>query len=85
MSNIHKLTGHSLPGEVNTDLADELRRLLDRVESGEIVGMAWAWYSGPANDTVGTGWEGAGGTSWQLHSGIAMLSHRFAQSLISED
>ena len=84
MSNVHKLTGHVLPGEANADLVEALRDLLARAERGEIVAMAWAHYSGAVNDTVGTGWEGSGGTSFALHSAIAMLNHRFAQSLIED-
>lgn len=84
MSNVHKLTGQPLPGEVNADLINALRDILARAERGEITSAAWVHCSGPVNDTVATGWEGAGGSSFALHSGITTLCHRFTASL-SED
>ena len=83
MSNIHKLTGCALPGEVNEDLVAALRDLLARAERGEIVSAAWAHYSGTVNDVTATGWEAMGGTMFQLHSAISMLSFRYAESMIA--
>lgn len=83
--NIHRLTGHVFAGESNPELIDALEILLDKAKKGEIVSMAWAHYSGRANDTVGTAWEVSGGTSFEISAAISLLSARFTNMLIEAE
>lgn len=79
---IHKLTANLLPDEVNTDLIDVLEDLLDRTKRGEIVSLAWAGVK--RNDDLISGWEGSGGTIWQIAASIMVLHSRYA-SYMEED
>lgn len=79
MSNIHKLTEHALPGEVDAELVDAIRDLLGRAERGEITAAAWATVS-PNGDTL-SGWEGMAGTLHPLAAAIMCLQWRFAAGM----
>lgn len=56
----------------NTELVDNLRRMLARAERGEVTAMAAAWVY--ADGATGSGWSGAGRHRSALTSGaIAFL------------
>ncbi len=84
MSNVHKLTAAPLPGECNEELISALRDLVDRAEKGEIQAAAWAGYTNSHNDTIFTGWDGAGKTMFQLCAAVSMLDSRYREFLMSE-
>jgi len=81
MSNIHKLTDTPLPGEVNDDLVEALEGLIKRAKQGEIQAIAWAGWTNAESDTLFTGWDGAGGTSFHLGAAVGALNTRYMLGL----
>lgn len=81
--NIVKLTDRLLPGEVNSDLVEALERLLEQVKAGEIIGLSWA--GARADDSIMTGWDGAGGTMWKMNAAITVLQARFANMMLEDE
>lgn len=83
MSEIVKMgTQRLLPGEVNTDLVEALDDLKRRAERGELTALAWAGVTG--NRHLVTGWDGAGGTIFDLAAAIMTLHSRYGE-FIRED
>ena len=60
-----------------------LRDLLDRAESGSIVGLAWA--ASNRNGDVSHGWEGASATRGYLAMGILALHYRYGAAMCGAD
>lgn len=77
-----KLTGRLLPGEVSEDIVVAIEGLLARAKAGEISAFAWAGYA--TNDATFNGWEGEGGTMFQLGASIMVLQSRYA-NMMQED
>ena len=76
---IINLTERTLPGEVDQGIVDTIADLLTRAKAGEITAFAWAGYM--PNDEVFHGWEGSGGTMFQLAAAVMMLQSRYALSM----
>ena len=84
MTNIIKMgTERLLPGEINDDLVEAIESLLDRAKKGELKALAWAGVTG--NEHLVTGWEGAGGTMFNVAAGISCLNHRYAEFIMEDD
>ena len=80
---VHKLTGRLLPGEADEELVDALRDLLARAERGEISGLAWAGCA--PNDCTFSGWQGAGGTMFNIGASIMALQTRYSLMMMEPE
>lgn len=80
---VHKLTERLLPGEVDQDLIDALKGLVERAERGEIVAIAWAGVTG--NNHIINGWDGAGGTLFPLGASVMALQSRYSSWLMEDE
>jgi hypothetical protein len=80
MGDVHKLTGHMLPGEVNTDLVEALEDLTERAKTGEVVALAWAGYR--PDDSCFNGWDGPGGTMFALGASVGLLQTRYQMMML---
>lgn len=78
-----KLGGRLLPGEHNQELVDALEELTERARRGEIIGLAWAGVTG--NRNLINGWDGSGGTIFDLGAGIMALHSRYANYMMEDD
>lgn len=83
MSDVHKLTEHLLPGEVEPALVEALEELLEQAKRGELTALAWA--SVRTNNYISNGWEGAGGTLFPLGAAVMCLQTRYANLMIESD
>lgn len=83
MADVVKLTERLLPGESNVELVEALRDLTERAERGEIKALAWAGMTG--NDHLFNGWDGAGGTLFNLGAAVMALHTRYAIFMMEDD
>ena len=87
MSNVVKIGENVVTAsEAQADLVDMLEKLLEDAKAGVIIGVAFAAVLDQPDKVfvVRTGWDSASGTKHVLHSGIALLEHRFAEGIINK-
>lgn len=83
MSVVKLGTERLLPGEVNNDLVEELEDLTERARRGEIIGLAWAGLTG--NRHIISGWDGPGGTIFDMGAAVMCLHSRYAEYLREDE
>lgn len=72
--------GHSIPGEPEPGVVEDLERLLQEAKDGSLTAVAYAAVK--ASGAQATGWAGGSGTRHPLGTAIMMLSHRYAGGLL---
>lgn len=80
---VHKLTERLLPGEVNDDLVKALEDLTERARRGEVVALAWAGVTG--NDHLMNGWDGPGGSLFNVGASIMALHARYSAYMMDDE
>lgn len=73
--------GHSIPGEPEAGVVEDLERLLAMAKDGALSAFAYATVK--TNGAQATGWSGGSGTRHPLGTAIMMLSHRYADGLLN--
>ena len=81
MSKVVAINGHTVPGEPNSDIIDELERLLDQARSGDLDAIA---YCTVRKGCAGTGWVGGSGMRYPIGAAVMMLHHRYGEALLGE-
>lgn len=69
------------PGEPNADVIKALEAMLDRARRGEIISLAYATVT--PGRAVGTGWDGAANSKYEMLAGVAMLNQRIASAALA--
>lgn len=74
MTNVTALPGVQPRTFINDQAADRIQEVVDRIRSGDIVGIAWVTIT--PNRVTNCHWEAPTNLAEYLHFGVSSLSYR---------